>query len=282
MASLRLSLARRGVARLEALRQPDHVPRLAHVDLYLRLRHEQARAEQMRGPDALGTGQRGGQPTLPSTGTGTGIAPGVHAASAQEARAATGGGTGGAAGPGVARGRPADRPARLSLSNWPVSARLVAVFAVASVTGLVFGGLRVADAVSAADGYSRTAQLATLGEQSIRLAQALEDERDRTAGVAAYGTLNSSASKADPAVARPVAAALANETAEMNAAYKVTDAVAARVRKLASDVGSAFPASVQSKAGAVITSIDSISGLRSELIGQPAVQVIANYNDPIS
>jgi signal transduction histidine kinase len=233
----------------------------------------------MRGPDALGTGQRGGQSILPSAGMGTGIEPGAQAASAQEASAATGGGTGG---PGTTPRRPAARPARLSLSNWPVSARLVAVFAVASVTGLVFGGLRVADAVSAADGYGRTAQLATLGEQSIRLAQALEDERDKTSGVAAYGTLNSSASKADPSVARPIAAALATETAEMNAAYKVTDDVAARVRALANAVGPAFPASLQSKAGAVVTSVDSISGLRSELIGQPAVQVIANYNDPIS
>ncbi|HEY2595236.1 MAG TPA: nitrate- and nitrite sensing domain-containing protein, partial [Chloroflexota bacterium] len=233
----------------------------------------------MRGPDALGTERRGGQSTLPGAGTGTAIEPGVQAAPAQEARAATGGGAGGQGG---ARGRPADRPARLSLSNWPVSARLVAVFAVASVTGLVFGGLRVADAVSAADGYGRTAQLATLGEQSIRLAQALEDERDLTAGVAAYDALQSSAGKALPAVTKPLDAGLQNETAEMNAAYNVTNTDAQRVRALASAIGPAFPASVQSKAQAVITSVDSISGLRSELIGQPAIQVIANYNDPIS
>ena len=144
----------------------------------------------MRGPDALGTERRGGQSTLPGAGTGIAIEPGTQAAPAHQAPADTGGATGEQRG---ARGRPADRPARLSLSNWPVSARLVAVFAVASVTGLVFGGLRVADAVSAADGYGRTAQLATLGEQSIRLAQALEDERDLTAGVAAYDTLASSA-----------------------------------------------------------------------------------------
>ena len=233
----------------------------------------------MRGPDALGTERRGGQSTLPGAGRGIAIEPGTQAAPAQEARAATGGAAGEQGG---ARGRPAGRPARLSLSNWPVSARLVAVFAVASVTGLVFGGLRVADAVSAADGYGRTAQLATLGEQSIRLAQALEDERDLTAGVAAYDTLASSAAKADPSVTKPVNAALSNETAEMNAAYKATDAVAQRVRTLANAIGPNFPASVQSKASAVVTSVDSISGLRSELIGQPGIQVIANYNDPIS
>ncbi|HEY2596355.1 MAG TPA: nitrate- and nitrite sensing domain-containing protein, partial [Chloroflexota bacterium] len=210
------------------------------------------------------------------------IEPGVQAAPGQEARAATGGAGGGRGG---ARGRPADRPARparLSLSNWPVSARLVAVFAVASVTGLLFGGLRVADAVSAADGYGRTAQLAALGEQSIRLAQALEDERDLTAGVAAYDALQSSSGKALPAVTKPLNAGLQSETAEMNAAYNVTNTIAQRVRALAVAIGPAFPASVQSKAQTVVTSIDSITGLRTELTGQPAIQVIANYNDPIS
>ena len=81
--------------------------------------------------------------------------------------------------------RPADRPARLSLSNWPVSTRLAAVFVVASVTGLVFGGLRVANAVSAANAYSRTAQLAVMAQQNAALAQAMEDERDAYAGVSA-------------------------------------------------------------------------------------------------
>jgi hypothetical protein len=74
------------------------------------------------------------------------------------------------------------RPVRLSLSNWPVSARLIAVFMVASVTGLVFGGLRVADAISTSDAYGRTAQVALLGEQATVLAQAMENERDLYAG----------------------------------------------------------------------------------------------------
>ena len=171
----------------------------------------------MRGPDALGTERRGGASCRdgcpvqgrgqPSSRESRRLPPRKPApATGRRERAGHGRRDG---------GRPADRPARLSLSNWPVSARLVAVFAVASVTGLVFGGLRVADAVERRGRYGRTAQLATLGEQSIKLAQALEDERDLTAGVAAYSTLASSAAKADPAVARPVNAALANENAEM-------------------------------------------------------------------
>ena len=50
----------------------------------------------------------------------------------------------------------------------------------ASVLGLVFGGLRIADAVGTADAYSRTVQLADIGRQITALAQAMEDERDLT------------------------------------------------------------------------------------------------------
>ena len=72
-----------------------------------------------------------------------------------------------------------------SRRNWSVSTRLVALFVMASLLGLVFGGLRVADAVQTASDYSRTVQLADLGKQITALAQAMEDERDRTAGVTA-------------------------------------------------------------------------------------------------
>src|ERR1700761_3653174 len=101
----------------------------------------------------------------------------------------------------------ARRPARLALSNWPVSARLTALFALASVTGLVFGGLRVADAVTSSQAYGRTAQLAGLAQQDTVLAQALENERDLASGVAAYQTLSSDASAdhASAAVTGPIA-----------------------------------------------------------------------------
>src|ERR1700761_790489 len=72
----------------------------------------------------------------------------------------------------------ARRPARLALSNWPVSARPGALFALASITGLVFGGLRVADSIGSSQAYARTAQLAVLAQHATSLAQALEDERD--------------------------------------------------------------------------------------------------------
>src|ERR1700722_2748645 len=184
----------------------------------------------MNGPDALAGVRRGVRPMLPGTSTETsatadedtaaGHGPGDLGRRARPGRERAG--SGAAQDPG--------RPARLSLSNWPVSTRLAAVFIVASVTGLVFGGLRVANAASEANSYSRTAQLALLAEQATALAQAMENERDLYAGFAAHRTLAAAtaANKAGPAVAGPITAALASENAALTTAPPATDRLAGR------------------------------------------------------
>jgi signal transduction histidine kinase len=227
----------------------------------------------MNGPSVLEDEQRGGRAALSgagtSTGTGTNGGPGRH--------------TGNRAKPRAKAKPPSGRPMRLSLSNWPVATRLVAVFAIASVTGLVFGGLRVSDAISTADELGRTAQLATLGEQITSLAQALEDERDVTSGVAAYNVLQSNALGGNAAVSvtGPIKAALQKQTATLNAAEKVTDTQSQQTRTLAAAIGTAFPVSVQDKAASVVQAIDSIPGLRSQVGGLPAGQVISTYTNSI-
>ncbi|HEX3515576.1 MAG TPA: nitrate- and nitrite sensing domain-containing protein, partial [Trebonia sp.] len=179
--------------------------------------------------------------------------------------------------------RSARRPVRLSLSNWPVSARLIAVFLVASVTGLVFGALRVTDAISTSDTFGRTAQVALLGEQATVLAQAMENERDQYAGYASYQILlaDATAGKAAPSVARPLAAADTTAFNSLKAAENITNADAQRVTSLAAAIGPAFPASVQAKAQGAIQMIDSLPGLRSEVVGQAPSQIIANYSTSI-
>jgi len=179
--------------------------------------------------------------------------------------------------------RVARRPYRLSLSNWPVSTRLVAVFMVASATGLVLGGLRVAGAISTSDSYGRTAQVALLGEQATHLAQALEDERDLYAGYAAYQILATAAAvdNAAASVTRPLEAAEAKSQQNFAAAKKITDADAQQVASLAAGIGPAFPASVQAKAQSVITMTGGIPGLRDALVGAPPAQVINNYSNSI-
>jgi signal transduction histidine kinase len=68
----------------------------------------------------------------------------------------------------------------VTLADWPVARRLYAVIAAALVMGLVFGGLRVADAENSASQFGKTEQLAKLGAQLVTVVDDLQNERDAT------------------------------------------------------------------------------------------------------
>src|SRR5579872_27697 len=151
-------------------------------------------------------------------------------------------------------------PRALTLRNWPVSTRLIAVIVVALLMGLVFGGLRVSSAADSADEFGRVTQLAELGQQITGLVQALENERDQTTAVL------------------PV-----TDTKPLTSYYGATDAVAAKVRSLAAGVSGGFPANIQSRAGTVINEITHLKVLRSNAqASQSALAVIADYATPIN
>ncbi len=148
----------------------------------------------------------------------------------------------------------------LTLQNWPVSWRLIAVMVMALVMGLVFGGLRVAAAAGSAAEFGRVSQLASLGQQVTGLVQALQDERDETAGVISGG---------NPGTLRPW--------------YNVTNAAAARVRTLAAGIGGSFPANIQASAATVVSVINNLGELRTTAgASQDPLAVIADYAAPIS
>ena len=150
----------------------------------------------------------------------------------------------------------------LTLRNWPVSWRLIAVIVMALVMGLVFGGLRVSAAVDSAAGFGRVSQLASLGQQVTGLVQGLEDERDATTGVISGGSSS---------VLKPE--------------YNTTDAAAARVRALAAGIGGSFPANIQATVATVRSEItpSGLGALRSTAqASQDALAVIADYAAPIS
>ena len=195
--------------------------------------------------------------------------------------------------------QPAARPERVrrsSLANWSVSTRLVALFAMASVLGLVFGGLRIADAVGTASAYSRTVRLADVGQQVTALAQAMEDERDRTIGVMALTTLTTAATTdhAGPSVVNPLNTDLANAKAQLASAQHATDAAAAGARTAVKAVAGGFPASIQAKAVTVLNQIGYLlaqpgSGLRlssaqigSDVADGQSIQVIESYSGVLS
>jgi signal transduction histidine kinase len=68
----------------------------------------------------------------------------------------------------------------VTLADWPVARRLYAVIAAALVMGLVFGGLRVADAENSASQFGKTEQLAKLSAQLLGVSQDLQNEEDAT------------------------------------------------------------------------------------------------------
>src|ERR1700727_3085722 len=183
-------------------------------------------------------------------------------------------------------GRDGARPDRLrrsSLSNWSVSTRLVALFVMASVLGLVFGGLRIADAVGTASDYSRTVQLADVARQITALAQAMEDERDLTVGVQALTMLEGDAvaNRAGQQVLAPLQTYLQQEQAKLASAERTTNTAARLTTTLVAGIGSGFPASTQSKAATVLNQIRYLPSLRSSIFPQPAkgqTQVEADQN----
>ena len=187
-----------------------------------------------------------------------------------------------------------DRVRRSSLSNWSVSTRLIALFAMASVLGLVFGGLRIADAVGTAGAYSRSVQLADVGVRVTALAQAMEDERDRTIGVAALMTLqaNAPAGNASSPVAASLTADLKQDNAELDSAEAITNAAAASAQSAIEGIGSGFPASIQSKAATALAQIRYLltpGGLRlsQKELGQlvatdSTIQVVESYSGELS
>jgi signal transduction histidine kinase len=157
------------------------------------------------------------------------------------------------------------RPGRLTLQNWPVSTRLIAVIILALIMGMVFGGLQVASATTSAEEFGRVSQLARLGQQVADLVQALQVERDQTAGIATSGS-------PPPA-----------EINGLASAYLATDAAAARVESLAAGIGGSFPTNIRARVAAVVSDIKDLPGLRvTAQASQSALAVIGSYNRPIT
>jgi signal transduction histidine kinase len=154
-------------------------------------------------------------------------------------------------------------PRALTMRDWPVSWRLIAVIVLALVMGLVFGGLRVAAAAGSAAQFGRVSQLASLGQQVTGLVQALQDERDQTTGIIP-------------------AASAKDANAALQQWYQATDASAAKVKVLAAGIGGSFPANIQSRVATVLSVITHLNGLRTTAqASQSALAVIADYSGPI-
>jgi signal transduction histidine kinase len=99
----------------------------------------------------------------------------------------------GAAAPadGNGAGAASRRRTRLSLSNWRVRWRLIAIIAVPTVTAMILGGIQIGNSVSGYVAFQRVQTLANLNALVVKGAGQLADERDNMAGFVASGKQNS-------------------------------------------------------------------------------------------
>jgi signal transduction histidine kinase len=119
-----------------------------------------------------------------------------------------------------------------------VASRLFAVIVAASLMGLVFGGLRVADSEESASQLSRTQELAKLSTQLVTLVNDLQNERDTTL------LLFSSTAR--------------QQKAEMAPLFARTDTGAAVVSSTLSHIAS-LPANIRADVATVLADISSSS-----------------------
>jgi len=128
--------------------------------------------------------------------------------------------------------------------------RVLALVLVPTVAALTLGALRVQASATTAANASRTAQLGVLGSDITTLAEAVEDERDLTAGYVAARQGNQ-------------AALTASILRQLQSQYAVTGARMAAVEGLAGQIGPAYPAAAQADLTSALSSLSGLTELRA-------------------
>jgi signal transduction histidine kinase len=164
-------------------------------------------------------------------------------------------------------------PSPLRLRNWRVRWRLVALVVIPTVAAIALGAVRIQAARDTAADFAQVDQLAVLGSDVTALAQAIEDERDLTAGyIAAHQS------------AAPDASALSQSIlGELGRQYAVTGARLAAVERLAGQIGPAYPAVARADLGFALSRVAALTGLRGLAHSQiSALPMITDYTDVVS
>jgi Nitrate and nitrite sensing/Caspase domain len=153
----------------------------------------------------------------------------------------------------------------LPVSRQQLRIWLLVLITIPTAMVMAYGGDRAEAASHDADNYQRISQLAMLGGDVTELAQAMENERDITAGYIAAG--------------RPTSGKSVVQTQ-----WDTTDRWANTVRITANAITTAYPASTRVKAAAVIARISDLQGLRAAALASeiPAQPVITDYSHAIA
>jgi hypothetical protein len=155
-----------------------------------------------------------------------------------------------------------------------VARRLFAVIVAALLMGVIFGGLRVADAENSANQFSQVSRLANLGEKLTILVNALQNERDET-----LAQLEATQATWEPVI-RPL--------------YQQTGNAATAVQAAIAGLGGGLPANIQTDVTSVLADIAGIgstdptdpknAGKLHGTLGPPEdnLAVISNYDGDIN
>ena len=181
-------------------------------------------------------------------------------------------GTGGP--PGSARSGQRPRPPwRLPgwrLRNWRIRWRILGIVVIPTMAVMVLGTLRVQAAQSTSEAAARIEQLSVLGADITSLAEAMEDERDLTAGYLATRQSGQ-------------AALAATLFSELQRQYTATSARLAEASAAAGQIGPAYPAVARTDLASALASLSALPELRALAHTQmSALPLITHYTNVIA
>jgi hypothetical protein len=183
--------------------------------------------------------------------------------------------------PGLAKtdSAPPGNSSRRALKNWRVRSRLLLLVVIPTLTAIALGGFRVTSSVQSEQLLQRVQQLATLGQDTTALVQALEDERDHTAY---YIALGPNGGRASVLSASPQVRA-AMTSSQLGVQYAASDHFVSEVRGLAQQIGSSYPAQTKQQATTVLAALDSLPSLRGVAADteMPVLAVVTQYGQII-
>jgi signal transduction histidine kinase len=143
--------------------------------------------------------------------------------------------------------------------NLRVTLRLIALIAIPTAMGLIFGAIRVATADSASNQFGQIETLARLGQQVTGLAGSLDDERDLAAGYVAAG--------------QPAAADV-----QLEHQIGVTNAWITQVKGSLAGIGTGYPAQAQARIQGIQAMLKELPLARATTAGATSVTAIGTIN----
>jgi signal transduction histidine kinase len=213
----------------------------------------------------------GGQASRAAEGTLAQAAPAPQAGTGASPAALPPGsrGTSPASRPAAARSRrQGSGQSRFALANWRVRWRLTAVIAVPTLIAAALGAFLIYGDANTWVAAGRTQHLAQLNASVVKLTQALEDERDLSAGYAADRTAN------------------AGLVGQLKQAQNTTTAAAQTVLTEATAVttpGAGYQTAVVDDLNALVYNLNDLSAIRQNVTSSlfPASQVIRVYTSEV-